>query len=48
MVVSWENTEAKSSYSFGRVVLGFDFSAAAASSVVVVSLATMGKLFGMN
>ena len=47
-MVSWENTEAKSSYSLGRVVLGFDFSAAAASLVAVVSLATMGELFGMN
>ena len=47
-MLSWENTQAKSSYSFGRVVLGFDFSAAAASLVAVVSLATMGELFGMN
>ena len=48
MVVPWENTKAKSSYSFGRVVLGFDFSVAAASSVAVVSLAVIGELFGMN
>ena len=47
-MASWENTEVKSSYSLGKVVLGFDFSVVAVSSVAVVSLATMGELFGMN
>ena len=48
VVASFENTRANCLYSGSRVVFGLDFSAAAASSVVVVSLAMMGKWLGMN
>ena len=48
MVASFENTGANCSYSGSRVVFGLDFSAAAASSVAVVSLAMMGEWLGMN
>ena len=42
-MASLEKTGANGSYSWGRVTLGLDFSAAAASSVAVVSLAMMGE-----
>ena len=41
-VASLENTEANEEYSGGSVGFGLDFSAAAASSVAVVSLAMIG------
>ena len=41
-MASFENTEANKEYSEGRVGLGLDFSAAAVSSVVVVSLVMIG------
>ena len=47
-MASLENTEAKEEYSAGRVALGLDFSAAAASSVAVVSLAMIGDPAGMK
>ena len=47
-MASLENTEAKEEYSGGRVALGLDFSAAAASSVAVVSLAMIGDPAGMK
>ena len=47
-MASFENTEVKEAYSEGRVALGLDFSAAAASSVVVVSLAIMGDPAGIK
>ena len=43
VVASLENTGVNSLYSWGRVTLGLDFSAAAANSVAVVSLAIMGE-----
>ena len=43
MVASLEKTGANGLYSWGRMTLGLDFSAAAASLVVVVSLAMMGE-----
>ena len=48
VVASFENTGVNCSYSGSKIVFGLDFSAAAASSVVVVSLATMGEWLGMN
>ena len=47
-VASFENTEAKEVYSGGRVALGLDFSAAAASSVAVVNLAMIGDPAGIK
>ena len=47
-VASLENTEANEEYSGGSVGLGLDFSAAAASSVAVVSLAMIGDPTGMK
>ena len=47
-VASLENTEAKEEYSVGRVALGLDFSAAATSSVAVVSLAMIGDPAGIK
>ena len=47
-VASFENTEAKEEYSAGRVALGLDFSAAAANSVAVVSLAIIGDPAGIK
>ena len=47
-MASLENTEAKEEYSGGRVAFGLDFSAAAASSVAVVSLAMMGDPAGIK
>ena len=47
-VASLENTEAKEEYLGGRVAFGLDFSAAAASSVAVVSLAMMGDPAGIK
>ena len=47
-VAYFENTRANCSYSSGRVVLGLDFSTAAASSVAVVSLVMMGEWLGIN
>ena len=41
-MASFENMEANEEYSEGSVGLGFDFLAAAASSVVVVSLVMIG------
>ena len=47
-MASFENTEANEEYSRGRVGLDLDFSAAAASSVAVVSLAMIGDPAGMK
>ena len=47
-MASFENTGANASYSGGRITLGLDFSAAAANSVAVVSLAMIGEWFGIN
>ena len=47
-MASLENTEAKEEYSGGRVALGLDFSAAAASSVGVVNLAMIGDPAGIK
>ena len=47
-MASLENTEVKEEYSGGSVALGLDFSAAAASSVAVVSLAMIGDPAGMK
>ena len=47
-VASFENTEAKEEYSKGRVALGLDFLAAAASSVAVVNLAMIGDPAGIK
>ena len=47
-MASLENTEAKDEYSGGSVGLGLDFSAAAASSMAVVSLAMIGDLAGIK
>ena len=47
-VASFKNAEAKEEYSRGRVALGLDFSAAAASSVAVVNLAIIGDPVGMK
>ena len=48
MVASFENTEVNEEYSEGRVALGLDFSAATASSMVVVSLAIIGDPTGIK
>ena len=47
-MASLENTEAKEEYSGGRVALGLDFSAAAASSVAVVNLVMIGDPAGIK
>ena len=47
-MASFENTEANKEYSGGSVGLGLDFSAAAASSVTVVSLVMIGDPAGMK
>ena len=47
-MASLENTEAKEENSGGSVALGLDLSAAAASSVAVVSLAMIGDPAGMK
>ena len=47
-MASFENTKAKEEYSGGRVALGLDFSAAAASSVAVVNLAMIGDPVGIK
>ena len=47
-MASFENTEANEEYSGGSVGLDLDFSAAAASSVAVVSLAMIGDPVGMK
>ena len=47
-MASFENTEANEEYSEGSVGLGLDFSAAAASSVAVVSLAMIGDPAGIK
>ena len=47
-MASFENTEAKEAYSRGRVALGLDFSAAAASSVAVVNLAMISDPAGIK
>ena len=47
-MASLENTEAKEEYSGGSVALCLDFSAAAASSVAVVSLAMIGDPAGIK
>ena len=47
-MASLKKTEANSAYSGGRVTLALAFSAAMASSVVVVSLAMRGEPVGIN
>ena len=47
-MASFENTKANEEYSEGSVGLGLDFSAAAASSVAVVSLAMIGDPAGIK
>ena len=47
-MASFENTEANEEYSEGRVDLDLDFSAVAASSVAVVSLAMIGNPAGIK
>ena len=47
-MASFEKTEANEEYSKGSVGFGLDFSAAAASSVVVVSLAMIGDPAGIK
>ena len=47
-MASFENTEVKEEYSKGRMDLDLDFSAAAASSVAVVSLAMIGDPAGIK
>ena len=47
-MASLENTEVKEEYSGGRVALGLDFSAAAASLVAVVNLAMIGGPAGIK
>ena len=47
-VASLENTEANEEYSGGSVGFGLDFSAAAASSIAVVSLAMIGDPAGIK
>ena len=47
-MASLENMEANEEYSGGSVDLDLDFSAAAASSVAVVSLAMIGDPVGMK
>ena len=48
VVASFENTEVNEEYSGRSVGLGLDFSAAAASSVAVVSLAMIGNPAGIK
>ena len=47
-MASFENTKANEKYSSGRTDLGLDFSATAASSVAMVSLAMIGDLTGIK
>ena len=47
-MASFENTEAKEEYSEGSVGFGLDCSAAAVSSVAVVSLAMIGDPAGIK
>ena len=47
-MASFEKTEANEEYSEGSVGFGLDFSAVAASSVVVVSLAMIGDPAGIK
>ena len=47
-MASFENTEANEEHSRGRTGLGLNFSAAAASSVAMVSLAMIGDLAGIK
>ena len=47
-MASLEKTEANLAYSKGRAILSLAFSAAMASSVMVVSLAIRGDPLGMN
>ena len=47
-MASFKNTEVNEEYSKGSMGLGLDFSAAAASSVAVVSLAMIGDLAGIK
>ena len=47
-MASFENTEANKEYSEGRVDLDLDFSAAATSSMAVVSLAMIGNPAGIK
>ena len=47
-MASFENTEVNEEYSGRSVGLGLDFSAAAASSVAVVSLAMIGNPAGIK
>ena len=47
-MASLENMEANTEYSEGSTGLGLDFSAAAVSSVAVVSLAIIGDPAGMK
>ena len=47
-MASLENTEANEGYSEGSVGLDLDFSAAAASSIAVVSLAMIGDPTGIK
>ena len=47
-MASFENTEEKEEYSGGRATLGLDFSAAAVSSVALVSLAMIGDPAGIK
>ena len=47
-MASFENTEANEEYSEGSVGLGLDFSAAAASSIVLVSLVMIGNPAGIK
>ena len=47
-VASLENTEVNEEYSGGSMGFGLDFSAAAASSVAVVSLAMIGDPAGIQ
>ena len=47
-MASFENTEANEEYSGGRTGLGFIFSATAASSVAMVSLAMIGDPAGIK
>ena len=47
-MASFENTEANEEYSKGSVGLGLDFSAAAESSIAVVSLAMIRDPAGIK
>ena len=47
-MASFENTEVNEEYSEGSVGLGLDFSAAAASSIALVSLVMIGNPAGIK